>query len=277
VLRQDTRFGSEMESIETQEKCLLNRSRAIMVRSIISFVIEEALLFLPDVDRQIQLLKSDVPCGTSHGASCPNIHARRYGSSSQRISETNQTFDRLATSLRTGICPPELELHRQSDDDDQRRGNHAGPDSWAILRLVLLTEDGATNDAANTAEADEGGRAQCALPLAANVVGLPGEHTGDIGIAGRRGEEDTKVTDTHVLDVSKETEAYENSVSNGKGGGNHDGLTEQAETAVKDDEGRSNVPFVTKIGEGEHDNGCKNVWRCNETLRSGDVEAHADI
>jgi hypothetical protein len=45
--------------------------------------------------------------------------------------------------------------------------------------LVLRAENGAADDAANTSGTDECGRAKSAFPLASDVVGLPGEDTGN--------------------------------------------------------------------------------------------------
>jgi hypothetical protein len=50
------------------------------------------------------------------------------------------------------------------------------------VRSILSAEDGASDDATDTSCADEGSGAKSALPLAADVVGLPGEDAGNVGI-----------------------------------------------------------------------------------------------
>lgn len=125
---------------------------------------------------------------------------------SQRIAETNKALNRLPSRLSTSIRPLELQHHSQCDDNNERRRNHARPDTRLVGRLVLLAEHGAADDSTDTAEADEGGGAQGALPLAADVVCLPGQDAGDISVAGGGGQEDAKVADADVLDVAEETE-----------------------------------------------------------------------
>lgn len=70
------------------------------------------------------------------------------------------------------------------------------------------SEDGATDDTANASKADKGGRAQRTLPLPTDVVGLPRENTGNVGIARRGGEEDTEVTNTDVADIAQKSETW---------------------------------------------------------------------
>lgn len=74
--------------------------------------------------------------------------------------------------------------------------------------LVLLAEYRAADDAADTTGADEGGRAQGALPLAADIVGLPGQDAGDVGVAGGGREEDAEVADTDVVGEAEEWETW---------------------------------------------------------------------
>lgn len=126
---------------------------------------------------------------------------------SQRIPESHKALNRLPTSLGTSIRPLELEAHGQRDDNNQRRRNHARPDTRLVARLVLLAEHRATDDSTDAAESDEGGGAQSALPLATDVVGLPSQDAGHVSVAGGRGKEDAKVADADVLDVSKKTQA----------------------------------------------------------------------
>lgn len=77
-----------------------------------------------------------------------------------------------------------------------------------VLRFVLLAKDRAADDASDSSRADECRRAQCSLPLATDVVGLPGEDAGDVGIASGRGNEHAKVTNTNILDIAKEWKTW---------------------------------------------------------------------
>ena len=100
------------------------------------------------------------------------------------IVESLKSLDGLASSSSSLICAVELEVQGQSDDNDQRGSQHTGDDTWVVRGLVLLSENSASNDATNAAEADEGCRAQGSLPLSSNVVRLPGEDGRDVRVAG---------------------------------------------------------------------------------------------
>ena len=66
------------------------------------------------------------------------------------------------------------------------------------MRLVLSTEDSATDDATDTTSTDEGSGAKSTLPLTADVVGLPCKDGGDVGVGCGGGEEDAGVADANV-------------------------------------------------------------------------------
>jgi hypothetical protein len=112
---------------------------------------------------------------------------------SHGIPEPNQALNWLSTCFSALIRADELELQSQCNDNDERTRNHASPDTGLVVRLVLGAEDSATDDAANAAKANKCRRAEGAFPLPADVVGLPREDTGDVGVAGGGGEEDTKL------------------------------------------------------------------------------------
>ena len=63
-----------------------------------------------------------------------------------------------------------------------------------ISRLVLRPEDRASTDASNPAESYEQSAAQGPLPLAAYIVGLISQSSGDIGIRARCHEEDAEIS-----------------------------------------------------------------------------------
>jgi hypothetical protein len=54
-------------------------------------------------------------------------------------------------------------------------------------------------------------------------------------------------------------------------------LTEEAETAVEDDEGRTDVPFVAEVGKSEHDDSSEDVGRSDKALGGCHIEPHADV
>ena len=63
------------------------------------------------------------------------------------------------------------------------------------MGLILGAEDSATDYATNTTSTDEGSRAESALPLATDVVGLPGKNAGNICVCGSGCEEDAWKTE----------------------------------------------------------------------------------
>jgi hypothetical protein len=75
--------------------------------------------------------------------------------------------------------------------------------------LVLTAEDSPANDTTNATKPDKCGRAEGTLPLAADIVGLPGKYARHIGVTCRGREEDAEVPGTDVLDISKEAKSCE--------------------------------------------------------------------
>ena len=67
------------------------------------------------------------------------------------------------------------------------------PNPRQIPRRILGPEDRPPADAADPAESDKHRRAEGALPLAADVVGLVGEGGWDIGVCACGDEEDAEV------------------------------------------------------------------------------------
>ncbi|KAB8343155.1 hypothetical protein FH972_022745 [Carpinus fangiana] len=95
--------------------------------------------------------------------------------------------------------------HSRSEDGDvdwreeanNEDNQHVGADRHAqtghISGTILLAEHGATDYAADAAEADHSGAAEGALPVAADVVGLVSHNDGDVGVAAGSREKDAKV------------------------------------------------------------------------------------
>ena len=95
------------------------------------------------------------------------IRALRHRKSLESIPEALQPLNDLPASRGPLVRALELPLQRQRDDDDERVGGQAGVHARVIARLgVLGAEDGAADDAAEAAGADESRGAEGALPLA---------------------------------------------------------------------------------------------------------------
>lgn len=120
------------------------------------------------------------------------------------VFEPPQTLNGLSTRINALVCAVELEVQGQSDDDDQGTREHTSQNTRVVCGFVLFTEHRGADDSANTSSTHKSRRAQSTLPLASNVVGLPGEYTRDIRIAGRGGEEDTEVANTDILDIAEQ-------------------------------------------------------------------------
>jgi hypothetical protein len=117
----------------------------------------------------------------------------------QSIPEALKTLNDLATSISALVGPPELQVHQQSNDNNETSSDHAGSDTGDIMRRILSTEDSSTDDTTDSTSSDKGSRAQSALPLATDVVRLPCQDAGDVGVGSSSGEENTEVADTDVV------------------------------------------------------------------------------
>jgi hypothetical protein len=112
----------------------------------------------------------------------------------QGISESLKTLNDLASSVRALVRPPELEVHEQCNNHDQSSSDHARSDTRHIVRSILSAEDGASNDTTDTSCTDKGSGAESALPLATDVVRLPGKNAWNVGISSRSSEEHAEVS-----------------------------------------------------------------------------------
>ena len=119
------------------------------------------------------------------------------------VQESLKTFDGFATSPSSRVGAVELEVQGQSDEDDQAAGQHAGKDTWVVPRRVLGAENGASDNTANAAKADQGRRAEGSLPLASDVVGLPCEDCRYIRVTGRDGNEDAEIANGNIFEVAQ--------------------------------------------------------------------------
>jgi hypothetical protein len=113
----------------------------------------------------------------------------------QSVSESLKTLDDLATRSCALVRPPELQVHEQSNDNNETSGNHASSDARHVVRSILSAENSATDDSTNTTSTNESSRAESTLPLTADVVSLPCEDAGNIGVGRSSSEEDTEVAE----------------------------------------------------------------------------------
>lgn len=146
--------------------------------------------------------------------------------SSKSIPESFQTLNHFSTPRSTLVREPELHVEQTHDHNDQSARGHGGIDAWTIVRRIDFAEDERTDDATDTARADEGRGDQSAFPLASDIVRLVGHDAGDVGVAGGGGEKDAKVSDGVTLGESEERK------------------TDEAEDGVEDDERTTDAVFV---------------------------------
>ena len=174
------------------------------------------------------------------------------------IFKSNLSLDNLPAGINALVRPVELERQQQGDDDDESIGDHACHDPRSVLWLIDLPEHGGADDTSNTTESNEGSRAQSALPLPADVVGLVGHDSGDIGICADSRKEDAKVAGAVV------------------GAEAEDGEAGEAQAGVDDDGAAAVAEFIGKDGLDEHEEPSCGVGGSNEALCLCDVEAHAE-
>lgn len=77
-----------------------------------------------------------------------------------------------------------------------------------VRGLVLISENRAANNAADAAKADQSGRTKSSLPLASDVVGLPGKNAGDVRVTSSDCKEYAKVSNANVVGVAKKSDSY---------------------------------------------------------------------
>lgn len=83
-----------------------------------------------------------------------------------------------------------------------------------------------------------------------------GEGFHDLRVTSGGVDEDSKIADPDIVDISQEREA------------------DQQDASAEEDKGRSDVVFVTQEGTQVHDDRRRDIRRRNETLRGSDIEPH---
>lgn len=78
-----------------------------------------------------------------------------------------------------------------------------------IIWRILRAENSSSDNATDTSGTDKSRRAQSSLPLASDVVGLPGENSWHIGVTGGDGDKDTKVANCDVVKIPKKGKTWD--------------------------------------------------------------------
>lgn len=164
------------------------------------------------------------------------------------ISESFKALDDLASSSRPPVRANELQLQHSRNDNDQRTGDHSSVHARPIRRLVLLPEHCATDNAANATSTDECSTSQRSLPLATDIVRLPGEDAGHICVRGGGSEEGADVASGEVVEEAEHSEP------------------EDAVGGVDHDEWAADVILVAEDRTTEHDDRGHHVRRRDEAL-----------
>lgn len=110
-----------------------------------------------------------------------------------------------------------------------------------VSRGILRPKDCTSTDPTNAPESHKHRTAQCALPLAADVVGLVCQRRGDVGIRTGGDEEDAEIA------------------SAAGGGESHDGEADEGDEGVGDEDGATDVEFVADIGREDHEEDCEGI------------------
>lgn len=130
---------------------------------------------------------------TAHGSPFTSVPPYRLVG----IAELRIPFNGLFASVCFLVLPNKINTGRAHGDDAKRDGNETSVQSRAIPNVsmcglspgksslpvgwsVLVPEHQRSNDTTNTACSDNDGRAERALPLPENIVGLVGEAEGDV-------------------------------------------------------------------------------------------------
>lgn len=112
--------------------------------------------------------------------------------------------------------------------------------------------------------------------MAANIIGLPGQDAGDVGVASRGGDEGSKVSCAHVGSEAEQRQPCRSELAPRPQTsfiGSRASHTNEEQAAVEYDKRRTNSILVAQVRHSIHGNSCSDVWRRNEALRHGDTKS----
>jgi hypothetical protein len=175
----------------------------------------------------------------------------------KRIPEPWKTLNDLPTSISALVRPVQLQRHQRGDHKNHATGNDTTDYSRTIIGFILRPEDRGPDNPTDSTGAHQRRRAEGALPLPSDVIGLVGQHAGDVSIVGHGRQEDAEVPDTGGLAVAEEHEPHDG----------HDAIAEDKVGAL--------VPLVCIVRLRVHQDGGGNIGRRDKALRRGQFETHA--
>jgi hypothetical protein len=88
------------------------------------------------------------------------------------VTESLNTLNDLLATLGLLIGEVKVWGEQKNNDDNDKLAGNAGIKTWVILWSILGAEDEGTDNATDTAHADESSAAESALPVTTNVVCL---------------------------------------------------------------------------------------------------------
>lgn len=178
---------------------------------------------------------------------------------SQGIFEALQAFDWLLQRAIVDflVLPQEITGHGADAADDPQLQSDGRPQPAAVLGRLGLFEGCRREDAADSTEANEQGAADAPLGLHADVVGLVGQHCGNVALAPGGAEEEAEVSDAVTRVVSRDHEA------------------DNGEERLDDDEGTSETELVSQPGERHGAKDCEAGWWRGESVSCSCAVSHA--
>src|SRR5688572_33400767 len=103
------------------------------------------------------------------------------------------SLENLLATISLAILALEGEIKQSNKDETEKTASDASPLAWLVAGWgVLGAEDKTARNTTDTTESNKSGTAERTLPLSANVVGLEGHDSGDVGVGTGCDEEDAK-------------------------------------------------------------------------------------
>lgn len=105
---------------------------------------------------------------------------------------------RLVFAVTAGVLPTQVDGHEDGQNGSHDLAGEKSAEAGVVAGAVLGQEEVGRNGTAQVAEADVHGNADTALEGTANVVAVPRDTLGDVGVDTRGEEEAAKVADTGI-------------------------------------------------------------------------------